>query len=55
MKTLDELTAIAEEAVLNEHGNYNDDAKRAARIAAEAIWRVLTDAPPIEGAAPAAA
>ncbi len=45
MKTLEELTAIAEEAVLNEHGNYNEDTKRAAQIAAEAIWRVLTNAP----------
>jgi hypothetical protein len=55
MKTLDELTAIAEEAVLNEHGNYNDETKRAAQIAAEAIWRVLTDVPPVEGAASAVA
>lgn len=31
------LLDVAEEAVLNEHGNYNDDAKGAAHIAADAL------------------
>lgn len=35
------LMDIAEEAVFNEHGNYNEDAKRAAHIAADALIRYM--------------
>ena len=41
MLTLEQFKDIAAEAVANEHGNYNDETKRAAEIAAEAIWNVL--------------
>lgn len=35
------LMNIAEEAVFNEHGNYSEDAKRAAHIAANALIRYI--------------
>jgi hypothetical protein len=39
--TAEEIKARAIEAVFNEHGNYNEDTKRAAEIAAEAIIAAL--------------
>jgi hypothetical protein len=39
--TREEAIEIAEETVLNEHGNYNEDTKRAAHLAAAAVWDAL--------------
>ena len=36
-----EIRDLAMEAVFNEHGNYNEDTKRAAEIAIEAIISAL--------------